>query len=718
MFSPSNYFFNIHALPFFVSGALITIEAAFVYFQNRKSLINIGFATVTVCAGFWLVGIGLIYSSSHETAALIWSRYFCWLGIIFISPSVYLFSTVWKDKSLKKARPVILFNYTVALVFYVICIATSSLVKGLWSYSWGFYPKAGMVQNYFMVWYVILMILSFRNFIQNYIYEDVEIHKKHTGFVILAFIFGGIGGSLDYLGNYGIALYPSGSFCVLLFSTVIAYSIVNYRLMDIETVLHKTALWILSFSLIVVPILMVYQWVFPHIKSSTVLQFIFVSLYFVVFAVYLRLIQPKVDHFFQRRKANFEEISNQFISDLVHLKGLDSLIQRLEETITNTLYPQGIDIFIYDEKKKNYHMINRNAAANRVSQFPVGNEFLIWLNRNNSIVHKEFVDTDPKYAAIKDVARDYFDSTGAMVVIPLVLNERLLGVINLGKKANLRRYNAVDFHFLTTMKNQSAIAISNSLIYQNIEEQVKERTRELVEVQKQLVQAEKLATVGTLSGGVAHEINNPLTAILTNVQMLLTFSESTDAKMDREALEIIEEATQRCRTIVQKMMAYAKKPLESDQVAKIDLSDVLQKAVSFINYQLEQDSIQIDIDAHQSPYSVMGNGNELEQVLTNLILNARDAIMETKQKGKIQITLSKNERYIKVRVKDEGIGISEEHMAKIFDPFFTTKDVGKGLGLGLSICQSIIEKHQGQITVESKPGEGAAFTVHLPWYSG
>jgi len=236
----------------------------------------------------------------------------------------------------------------------------------------------------------------------------------------------------------------------------------------------------------------------------------------------------------------------------------------------------------------------------------------------------------------------------------------------------------------------------------------------LVEVQKQLIQAEKLATVGTLSGGVAHEINNPLTAILTNVQMLLTFADDEDAEVDKESLQMIEEATQRCRTIVQKLMTYAKKPLESAEVSVTNLADVLNKTISFIQYQLEQDDVQVVVDAKEGSYPVLGNANELEQVLTNLVLNARDATLATKKSGTIYITLTKSDQQVSIKIKDEGIGMSDDTMAKIFDPFFTTKDVGKGLGLGLSICQSIMEKCEGKILVESDPGKGSVFTIQLP----
>lgn len=350
----------------------------------------------------------------------------------------------------------------------------------------------------------------------------------------------------------------------------------------------------------------------------------------------------------------------------------------------------------------------------RVESFSENHEFLVWLRKNNKVVYREFVEIDPKYVPIKEAARDFFDMTQATVVIPLVLNEELVGVVNLDKKSTLKRYNALDFNFLSTIKNQSAIAISNSLIYQDIEEQVRARTKELVEVQRQLIQAEKLATVGTLSGGVAHEINNPLTAILTNVQMLLSFSDDKDSEVDKESLEMIEEATQRCRMIVQKLMAYSKKPIESGEMSVVDLADVLKKVVNFLKYQLSQDDISIITNIEKKRFFVLGNHNELEQVLTNLILNARDAIHQSEGARDVVITLDNDNGSVIIVVKDEGPGIKKDILSKIFDPFFTTKEVGKGLGLGLSICQSIVEKHNGEIKLNSQLGRGTSFTVKIP----
>ena len=139
-----------------------------------------------------------------------------------------------------------------------------------------------------------------------------------------------------------------------------------------------------------------------------------------------------------------------------------------------------------------------------------------------------------------------------------------------------------------------------------------------------------------------------------------------------------------------------------------------KKVNSFLGYQFKQENIDIIIESEDDRYLVMGNQNELEQVVTNIVLNAKDAIRRIKKSGRVEILLSKNNGWIRLDIKDEGFGIPKEHIPKIFDPFFTTKDVGKGLGLGLSISQSIVEKYKGSIFLKSEEGKGTAFTINFP----
>jgi len=249
----------------------------------------------------------------------------------------------------------------------------------------------------------------------------------------------------------------------------------------------------------------------------------------------------------------------------------------------------------------------------------------------------------------------------------------------------------------------------------SLDVKVKERTKELMETQEQLIHSEKMATIGTLAGGVAHEVNNPLGTILINAQMLLRDIKDEGKK---KHIKLIEESTRRCRDIVQTLLRYSRKP-EMGEFESIDLNTVITDSCNLLQHQLEKDNIKIETEYGSIPY-MRGNANELQQVFTNLILNAGDAVKEkrktkdTEKPGKITIITSQKGKFIVSQIIDNGIGIPEENIKRIFDPFFTTKDVGGGTGLGLSITYKIIEKHSGEIDVSSKMDEGTTFTIKLP----
>ncbi|MGD0335844.1 MAG: ATP-binding protein [Candidatus Omnitrophota bacterium] len=710
----SSYYFNPYALAVFSVSAVIIFIGLFVLAQNRKSIINIAFFLQCFSVTFWLLMSSVVYSSRAPETALFWYRYFTFFGVVNIMPSVYLFAVAWSQEFEEK-KALVLLNYGISFLFYFLAVTTDKFILPYTAtrYFWGYYPVYRPETILFLGFFAFQFFAGFGKLYLSYRKETLPAKKRQMQVVTIATLIA-FTASLDFVPKFlHYPLYPFGYISMLIYILIVAYSIVKYRTFDIETVIHKTTMWLLTFSLAIIPLFLIYRWAYPYIQGSSLLETLFWLAGFLILALYLREIQPKIDHFFQRRQADLDEIARKFTEDLVHLKGLNQLIQRIESTIYDTLYPQHIDILIYNEQRKEYILANASTNQSKITRMSTESEFLSWLAKRDKILHRDFIEIDPIYSSIKDRAREYFNLTGAVVIIPVILNEKLLGVINLARKSNLKRYDAAELHFLRTLKNQATIAISNSLLYENIEEQVRQRTKELVDVQKQLTHAEKLATVGTLAGGVAHEINNPLTAILTNVQMLIDERTNLDAD-SKESLGLIEEATKRCRTIVQKLMAYAKKPLEDTPFSEVNLLDVIKDAEAFLGYQLHQENVGIIIDAKKDDYLVNGNQHELEQVLTNMVLNARDAIRAVKKTGEVCISLSKNGKWIHMSVKDEGMGIPKATMPKIFDPFFTTKEVGKGTGLGLSICQTIINKHKGTITVHSEEGRGSVFTVSLP----
>ncbi|MEI8175647.1 MAG: ATP-binding protein, partial [Candidatus Omnitrophota bacterium] len=712
--SASNYFFNPHSIPSMAVGLLIFSIGFIVLQQNKRSIINIAFFLQCFTVGLWAFSVGFVYMSRTSEVAFFWYRHFTFLGVSNIMPSFSLLAIAWAGEAHRR-KFLIGLNYAVPFVFYILANTTPYIIdiRCMQKFYWGLYPAYTPWALIFIAIYIGQFLTGLTTFYRAYRRETIPVKKAQIGMIIVATLIASTA-SVDFIPKFvNIAVYPFGYIPIFIYVVLVGYSIVRYKTFDIETAFHKTAMWLLTSSFIIIPMLVLNRVFLPYLQQSAAIQIEFWVISFLLIATYLRGIQPRIDRYFQRQRANLDEISNRFIEDLVHLKGLNQLIHRIDTTIADTFYPQLLDIFIYNESQRSFKLLNKTLPGNGgkpdITSLSLEYKFLLWLTKHNKVAHREFVDIDPAYTFVKSAATDYFSRTGAVIVIPLVLNDKMLGYINLGKKANLRRYSGAEFQFLTTMKSQATIAISNSLLYENIEEQVRQRTKELVDVQKQLVQAEKLATVGTLAGGVAHEINNPLTAVLTNVQMLLTSETITD-ELDRESLQLIEEATKRCRTIVQKMMTYARKPLETTEVSRVCLSSVLKTVISFIGYQLEQDNITIVSREEKAEYLVMGNHNELEQVFTNIILNARDAIKNTKKSGTIEITFSRHGGLVNVCLSDDGPGIPKEIASKVFDPFFTTKDVGKGVGLGLAICQSIVLKHGGTISFESEEGQGTVFT--------
>ncbi len=242
-----------------------------------------------------------------------------------------------------------------------------------------------------------------------------------------------------------------------------------------------------------------------------------------------------------------------------------------------------------------------------------------------------------------------------------------------------------------------------------LEKKVEERTRELTEMQTKLLQSEKLASLGKLAAGIAHEINNPLGAILIYSHLLL--EESPKNTPAYENLRKIVKETTRCKDIVKGLLEFAR-PKEPEMTLT-DINETVDRALAIIEKQALFQNITIIKNYAQLP-RIVADASQLQQVFMNIIINAAEAM---NGRGTLTITssLDSKRKQIRISFTDTGHGIRPEDMPRLFEPFFTTKEVGKGTGLGLAISYSIMQKHQGTIEVASQVGQGSAFTVILPW---
>jgi two-component system NtrC family sensor kinase len=237
---------------------------------------------------------------------------------------------------------------------------------------------------------------------------------------------------------------------------------------------------------------------------------------------------------------------------------------------------------------------------------------------------------------------------------------------------------------------------------------------DLKRLEEQLIQAEKLAAMGQMLAGVAHELNNPLTAILGVTELLRERAGGDEST--RRQLELTHRQARRAARIVQNLLEFSRPA--SPQKKPLDLNNLLERTLQLHEHSLRRNNIEVDFHLHADLPGVIGDANQLIQVFLNLVTNAEQAIREVRDSGRIQIRARRHGNQLMITVQDDGVGIRPEALQRIFDPFYTTKRPGGGTGLGLSICMSIIREHGGNIEAETLPAGGSAFTVYLPAASG
>jgi len=228
-------------------------------------------------------------------------------------------------------------------------------------------------------------------------------------------------------------------------------------------------------------------------------------------------------------------------------------------------------------------------------------------------------------------------------------------------------------------------------------------------LEQQIVESERLAAMGAMIGGVAHELNNPLTSIL-GVSELLQDTETNETA--RKQLGMLQQQARRAAEIVQNLTYFSRPPAPGK--SRINLADVVERTLNLHAYSLRKNNITVDLLKEAGIPYALGDPHQLMQVFLNLIVNAEQAIRELRDRGTLRIRLGKGDKTVWVSFHDDGPGISKENLASIFDPFYTTKRPGRGTGLGLSICKSVMKEHNGAVEAANAADGGAVFTVTLP----
>jgi signal transduction histidine kinase len=450
----------------------------------------------------------------------------------------------------------------------------------------------------------------------------------------------------------------------------------------------------------------------------------------------LDLQSEEIDAFSPQDVATMEILADQLSIAIENARLYDEIRQRVDElttlnkisqAITSTLDLQetltvitdhttrllGVEatsVVLYDQGDGNLWFA---AASGEGADFVLGKRLAMghgvagWVAQHGEPVLVPDVSKDHRF--FSDFDRESGFVTRSILCVPLQTKGQTIGAIEaLNKRSG--PFDQEDLRLLTSLAAPAATAIENARLY----EELRRGMHRLEETQTQLVQSARLAAVGELAAGVAHEINNPLTSIIGFTRLLLE-DVSPDNQM-RHDLETIDREAARARQIVRTLLDFAR--TDEPVLAPVDLNVLIEEAVILVCTRSVRSKVSLVKDLTSLP-PVMLDANQIKQVLVNLLNNAVQAMPDG---GRLAVTTQLVEREIDgvprrmvaVSVSDSGVGIPPENQERIFDPFFTTKEVGQGTGLGLSVSYSIVEKHNGKIEVESVPGVGSTFVVLLP----
>ncbi|MCP3981277.1 MAG: response regulator [bacterium] len=289
------------------------------------------------------------------------------------------------------------------------------------------------------------------------------------------------------------------------------------------------------------------------------------------------------------------------------------------------------------------------------------------------------------------------NATG-MLVAPLEIRGKREGLLVLSHDESRRPFGDDDALRLETLVPFVDVALSNARL-----------VTDLKTMQSQLVQTEKMSALGMLVAGVAHELNNPLTSVLGFAELLA--SDETDSNKYEKLQRITSEA-KRAGRIVQSLLTFSRK--HKPERRFVEINDLVREVLDFRSYEMRVRNISVVQELAPRLPAVLGDPHQLQQVLLNLITNAEHAIEESGHPGTIRVATAAVEGRVQIHITDDGPGIRDDELDQVFLPFFSTKEVGRGTGLGLSICYGIIEENGGKISVRSRPGEGATFSIQLP----
>ena len=403
----------------------------------------------------------------------------------------------------------------------------------------------------------------------------------------------------------------------------------------------------------------------------------------------------------QPRQPNLEQLLSEFNRSLTLIVDKSLLIGNIVAKVKQICPVESVYIFLLDENTGKFKL--QNEAKNKPVTLTNRSRLISWLSVNEKHLiisrHPDIVSYFPPEE------QEIIRQLGAELIFPLKIMNQINGTIFLGKKTDGAPFTEQALNLLSILINQATFAIEHASLYEQQTERLKKMYR-----------TDRLATLGELAAGAAHEIRNPLTAIRSTIQYL-SKDFSADPVKSEMVTELISEV-ERINKIVQGLLSFAR---PSDlNTSDINIEQLINQTLLLVTNTLRKQNVEVEFEYFTDNTTIQGDAEQLKQVFLNIILNAVEAMGKNppERSRTLIISIEKgtpintHSRYLIISFEDSGKGIEQKNIENVFNPFFTTKE--EGTGLGLAICYGIINRHEGEIEVKSVPDKGTCINIKLP----
>lgn len=704
---------NIDVIFNSAAAGIYLVLSILVYFKSRSNPINRSFAIWLLCVAVWNIDIVGIRLAPNPEFADLWGKIFR-TGLLFIPPTMLHFITLFTTPVglSSKYRKTLVAFYIVS-IFFSIINWTPYFTGGIKETKWGFQVIGGPLYPLFFLQFLISVLFGVFFLVRGLRVAD-SYQRHRLKYFFLAMSISLILGGFGFLPVFGFEIFPFTGLAVSIGLVIAAYSVAQHRLMDVSLFMARGISYVFSILIFGAPaalaLALIEKAFFQQFSGSFTIIVLTIGIVAVtLFGGVKERIDRKMQRIIVRDKFLYHRTLEDFSRRLVTIVELNRLLSMLGQTIERSMGIQRILVFLYNPEKDNFRAaLVRNSPGSLSPDAVLPKDFALLKfmeEKKEPIVRGELIGLQ-KRESLEGVLKA-LDQLGAEVCLPLIYLDRIIGFICLGHKEAEVMYYREDLALLGSLANQVAMAIENANLYENLKKS-----------QMIMRRADRLASLGTLIAGLAHEIRNPLVSIKTFTQLLP--ERMDDEEFRNYFLTVASGEIDRLTTLINELLGFAK-PTEPNLKGE-NVNSIIDKMEFLISTEAKKKNIVITKNYSPNLPPVMADAEQIKQVLLNILLNGMQAIEGEKGQVWIETRVARVAResgiepFVQIEIRDNGVGISKENLDHIFDPFFTTRP--EGSGLGLAITYQIVHEHGGFIDVESEIGKGTSFRVNFPLKAG